>query len=129
MKRNVLLLLALLAGCNGSTTIPAGPGSGSSPWAGFAGTAQHAADSNAQPQALNAIHWRVTVDASPPSLPNFNAITAHYGSPVITPANTAIVPVKTTAAGGYGVEAHSGNGGTLLWKFVGDYTPPYSLFA
>jgi hypothetical protein len=32
----------------------------------------------------------------------------HYGSPVVTTRNTVVIPVKTTAAGGYRVEGRNG---------------------
>jgi hypothetical protein len=37
----------------------------------------------------------------------------HYGSPATTTANTVIIPVKTTVAGGYRVEGRVGSTGTL----------------
>jgi hypothetical protein len=51
----------------------------------------------------------------------------HYGSPVSTPANTVIIPVKTGASSGFEVTARSGANGSLLWTQSSDYTlPPYS---
>jgi Domain of unknown function (DUF5122) beta-propeller len=48
---------------------------------------QHSALSTVQSQALDTIHWHVPVDLSPPQ----GEITIHYGSPLVTVANTVIV--------------------------------------
>lgn len=48
----------------------------------------------------------------------------HYGTPVITAANTVILPVKTGATDGFKVEAHTASNGALLWTLPSDYTLP-----
>src|SRR5205814_1308782 len=48
------------------------------------------------------------------------------GSPVITKNNTVIVPVKTTATGGFELRAYRGSDGTLLWKQSTNYVLPPS---
>src|SRR5262249_50880675 len=48
----------------------------------------------------------------------------HYGSPTVTPGNTVLVPVRTTADDTYRVEAHSGATGALLYMLPTDYSPP-----
>src|SRR6185436_13947783 len=48
----------------------------------------------------------------------------HYGSPLMTAANTVIVPVKTGAAGGFRVEARAGSSGALQWSMDSDYILP-----
>ena len=45
----------------------------------------------------------------------------HYGSPMITSQNVVLVPVKTTATGGFRLESHRGSDGALLWKVNSDY--------
>ena len=52
---------------------------------------QHTALSTVQSQPLSKIHWHMPVDLAPPQ----GEIFIHYGSPLITAANTVIVPVKT----------------------------------
>ena len=95
-------------------------------WPSFAGNAQHTGLSPTPAQPLATIRWSTPVDlAVPPS----GSILIHYGSPVITPANTVIVPVKTGAANGYRVDARSGATGALLWTAATDYLlPPLQPF-
>src|SRR5271170_4943056 len=64
---------------------------------------QHTALSTVESQPLDAIHWHVPVDLDPPK----GEIFIHYGSPLVTAANTVIVPVKT-GANSFRVEAHDG---------------------
>lgn len=53
----------------------------------------------------------------------------HYGSPVISGQNTVLVPLKTTSAGGFKVEARSGANGGLIWSASTDYVvPPHNWF-
>jgi len=52
---------------------------------------QHTAVSSVPSQPFSKIHWRVPVDLNPPT----GEIFIHYGSPLVTAANTVIVPVKT----------------------------------
>ncbi len=53
----------------------------------------------------------------------------HYGSPVISTKNTVVIPLKTTAAGGFRFEARSGSNGALLWSANSDYlVPPHNWF-
>ena len=59
----------------------------------------------------------------PPYRPS-GALLAHYGSPVVTSHNTVLVPVKTTAAGAFRVEARAGGNGVLLWSADTDYVMP-----
>jgi hypothetical protein len=98
-------------------------------WSTFAGDPHHTAVSAAASQPLEVIHWSTPVDLAPPSSP----ILIHYGSPLVTPANTVIVPVKTGNSGGFKVEARNGGNGALIWSQTTDYilplhnwTPSYS---
>ena len=52
----------------------------------------------------------------------------HYGSPVISARNTVLVPVKTTAAGGFRVEARAGASGAQIWSAATDYVLPAGNF-
>src|SRR6187200_3282797 len=60
-------------------------------WSTYGGNAQHTALSSVASQPLEVIHWTTPVDLAPPS----GTILIHYGSPLVTPSNTVIVPVKT----------------------------------
>ena len=94
-------------------------------WSGFAGNAQHTALSSVTSQPLVRIRWQTPVDLQPQD--NGGALLIHYGSPVVTAANTVIVPVKVTRAGLYRVEAHGGADGAVKWKLVSDYLlPPHN---
>ncbi len=94
-------------------------------WSGHARDAQHTALSLSPSQPLNHIHWSTPVDLKPQLTQG--ELLIHYGSPVITAQNTVIVPVKTGAASGFRVDAHSGTDGTLQWSLPSDYVlPPHN---
>ena len=59
-------------------------------WNGYAGDPQHTAISSVASLPLNGIRWSTAVDENPPA----GTIYIHYGSPVITAANTVVVPVR-----------------------------------
>jgi hypothetical protein len=84
---------------------------------------QHSALSTVRSQALNTIHWHVSVDLSPPH----GEIFIHYGSPLVTAANTVIVPVKT-GTNSFRVEAHNGATGNLLWMQDAGWQAPQATF-
>jgi hypothetical protein len=84
----------------------------------FGGNAQHTAVYNPTAQHLNTIHWSTPID-----LNNTGAF-AHYGAPLITPANTIIVPQKTGANGGFQINVFSAANGTALYSLTTDYTQP-----
>ncbi len=100
-------------------------------WSAFAGSSQHTGISPTASLPLDHIKWQTPVDLNPQY--SGSELLIHYGSPVITPANTVIVPVKTGATDGFKVEGRSGADGSLKWSFNTDYalppvhgwTPPY----
>src|SRR5580700_2591714 len=92
-------------------------------WLTHAHDAQHTAVASVPSQPLNTIHWNVPVDLNPPS----GEILIHYGSPLVTAANTVIVPVKT-GTNSFRVEAHDGATGTLLWTQDTGYQAPEDDF-
>ncbi|PWT97602.1 MAG: hypothetical protein C5B51_31040 [Terriglobia bacterium] len=109
---NSCILAALL--------FPAVPGFAQ--WDSYAHDAQHTALSPTASQALAQIHWQTPVDLNPQY--SGNDLLIHYGSPLITAANTVIVPVKTGKNGNFRVDAHIGATGALLWSQTTDYILP-----
>ncbi len=94
-------------------------------WSGYAGNPQHTALSNFASRSLDTILWQTPVDLAPQY--SGNDLLIHYGSPLITAANTVIVPVKTGAAGGFEVQARNGTNGGLQWTQTTDYIlPPHN---
>jgi hypothetical protein len=115
MRRLALFMLAGLCTAGGARAqAPA--------WSGFAGDAQHTARAPARPQPLSRIRWSVKVDLSPQLVGGDLPI--HYGSPMISGANTVLVPVKTGANGGWRIAAYGGGTGTPRWILPTDYVLP-----
>jgi len=94
-------------------------------WKDYAGNPQHTAISSVASQPLEYIIWQMPVDLNPQY--SGTALYIHYGSPLITNANTILVPVKTGVADSFRVEARNGATGVLLWQYDSDYTlPPHN---
>jgi hypothetical protein len=95
------------------------------PWANYAHDPQHTAVSAVQSQSLNRIKWQTPVDLSPQY--SGNELLIHYGSPLITSANSVIVPVKTGATDGFRIDVRNGTDGTLKYSLATDYSlPPHN---
>src|SRR5580704_13757351 len=84
---------------------------------------QHTALSTVQSQALDAIHWHTPVDLHPPQ----GEIFIHYGSPLVTAANTVIVPVKT-GANSFRVDARNGATGKRIYSQATGWQAPGAEF-
>ena len=91
-------------------------------WAGFAGNAQHTATARTPAQPFHRIRWRASVDLAPNLFGT--ALLIHYGSPMITAANTVLVPTRVSDKAGYRVVAYSGRSGARRWSLGTDYRPP-----
>ena len=91
-------------------------------WAGFAGNAQHTAVARKRPQPFRRIRWRAKVDLAPVYMQG--ALQIHYGSPMITTANTVLVPTRISAKAGFRIVAYSGTSGAGRWSLNTDYRPP-----
>jgi hypothetical protein len=91
-------------------------------WAGFAGNAQHTAVARTRPQPFRRIRWRAKVDLAPGYV--YGTLPIHYGSPMITAADTVLVPTRISAKAGSEVVAYSGTSGTRRWTLKTDYRPP-----
>ena len=97
--------------------------SGPAAWMMYAGDPQHTAVSAVASEPLETIRWTTPVDLAPPS----GTILIHYGSPLVTPSNTIVVPVKTGTSGGFRVDARNGQNGALIWSQTTDYVlPPHN---
>ncbi len=84
----------------------------------FGGNAQHTAIYSPAAQNLNAVHWTTSIDL------NNTGGYAHYGAPVITPANTIFVPVKISAADGFQINVFNAATGAALYSLSTDYVQP-----
>jgi hypothetical protein len=91
-------------------------------WGGFAQNAQHTALSGVASQSLQGVRWQQVVDQAPPF--SGNDLLAHYSAPLITAANTVLIPEKTTDSGGFQVEARNGTDGSLIWRQTTNYAQP-----
>ena len=118
--RRAVILAASLA-----LSAPAAPASATPPvWSGYAGNAQHTALSAYGSQSLSGIVWHTPVDLYPQY--SGTALYIHYGSAMVSGANTVLVPVKTAAGGVFRVEARAGSNGGLMWQVDTDYILPNS---
>lgn len=84
----------------------------------FAGNAQHTSSYAPPAQNLNVIKWSTSID-----LNNTGAL-IHYGAPLVTAANTVLVPVKTGTTNGFRVDAINGATGAAKYNVVSDYILP-----
>src|SRR6476646_91283 len=117
MRRTTLLgalALILAVGAGGATAVQAASSGengrivsahhgrgGAVEWAGFAGNEQHTAVARTHAQPFNRIRWRAKVDLAPDV--RFGALLIHYGSPMITAANTVLVPTRVSDQAGFRV--------------------------
>jgi hypothetical protein len=92
-------------------------------WQSYGGNPQHTAISTVASQPLSSIRWQTPVDLSPQYTAG-EYLLIHYGSPLVTQANTVILPVKTGATNGFKIEARSGANGSLIWSQSTNYTVP-----
>src|SRR5271163_1294266 len=91
-------------------------------WQGHAGDAQHTAIAAAPAQNLSRILWKTPIDLDP-QIVNGDLL-IHYGSPIVTAADTVILAVKTGKAGGYRIEARDHASGATIWTLTSGYQPP-----
>ena len=92
-------------------------------WSSFAHDAQHTGFAPLASQSLQTIAWQTPVDLNPPMFGN--GLSIHYGSPLITDANTVVEPVKTSdPAGRFQLEGRNGSDGSLKWVQPTDYILP-----
>jgi hypothetical protein len=73
-------------------------------------------------QPFHRIRWSAKVDLAPNL--QFGELLIHYGSPMITAANTVVVPTRVSKKAGFRVVAYSGTSGARRWSLDTDYRPP-----
>ena len=96
----MVLGLGFLPAASGAQSHPRARGRrGPAAWVGFAGNAQHTAVARTRPQPFSRIRWKAKVDLAP------NGAPIHYGSPMITAANTVLVPTRVSGKAGFRVVA------------------------
>jgi hypothetical protein len=98
----------------------------SGPWTSYAHDSQHTDISTVASQPLQYIEWQAPVDLQPQF--SGNDILIHYGSPLVTQANTVVVPVKTGASSGFEIQGRDGATGHLKWTLSTDYLLPPSSY-
>jgi hypothetical protein len=86
LSRIILLCLTLGTGLYAQTAAV--------PWSSYGHDPQHTALSTIGAQRLEQIKWSTPIDLTKTN--NTGSIFIHYGSPLITAANTVILPVRTT---------------------------------
>jgi hypothetical protein len=116
-SRNSLLVAAFICCLLGFSSVPVFAQATT-----FGGNAQHTSSYDAPAQNLNTIKWTTSID-----LNNSGAL-AHYGAPLITSANTVLVPVKIASStpGRHSFRVDAFNGATGAPKYVtpSDYITP-----
>jgi hypothetical protein len=121
--RSTFITALAVAALSALTPLPTAAQTPADGWPGHARNAQHTAVSSVAAQPLANIHWQTPVDLSPP----IGEILIHYGSPLVTPAGTVIVPVKT-GTNSFRVEAHDQATGAVLWTQDTGYHAPQAGF-
>lgn len=92
------------------------------PWSNYGHDPQHTGISPIASQPLGRILWQTPVDLNPQY--SGDDLHIHYGSPVVTRANTIIIPVKVGATDGFQVEGRNATSGALKWTQTTDYALP-----
>ena len=113
---------ALAVGCGGGGGGSPTPAPPSRAWTGFGGNGRHTALSDVPMQDLTRVRWTRPVDLYPTY--TGDVLYVHYGSPLVTQANTVIFPVKTGALGGFRLDAVAGASGASRWTMPTDYQLP-----
>lgn len=92
------------------------------PWSSYGHDPQHTGQSAAASQPYDRIKWSTPVDNV---LANTSGtLFIHYGSPLVTAANSVIVPLRTNASNVFQVDVRNGGNGTLKYSLASDYLMP-----
>jgi hypothetical protein len=90
-------------------------------WGSFGENAQHTAVTSIAAQTLQAVRWQQVVDQSPHY--DDGDILAHYAAPLITQANTVIIPERLSS-GAWQLQAVSGASGAPMWTETTNWVEP-----
>ena len=92
------------------------------PWSSYGHDPQHTGQSAAASQPYDRIKWSTPVDNV---LANTSGtLFIHYGSPLVTAANSVIVPLRTNASNVFQLDVRNGDNGTLKYSLASDYLMP-----
>jgi hypothetical protein len=91
-------------------------------WQSYGHDPQHTGISQLASVPLDLVRWSTPVDLHPQY--SGGDLLIHYGSPLVTAANTVIVPLKTGTTSGFAVEAFHGSNGNLKWMQTTNYVLP-----
>jgi hypothetical protein len=93
------------------------------PWSSYGHDPQHTGISATASQSLNRIKWQTPVDQVLQG--STGQLLIHYGSPMVTAANSVIVPVRTSSNNTFQVEVRNGSNGALKYSpLTTDYSSP-----
>jgi len=91
-------------------------------WSSYGRDAQHSAQSTVAGQPLTRIRWQTAIDLHPQYVDNDLLI--HYGSPLLTQADTIIVPTKVGVTDRFRLDGRRTSDGKLRWRQQTNYRPP-----
>jgi hypothetical protein len=92
------------------------------PWGSYAHGPQHTGLSTIGSQRIEQIKWSTPVDLV--NQGTGGPLFIHYGTPIVTAANTVVIPERINASNTYQVEAFSGANGSPLYTLPTTYAPP-----
>jgi hypothetical protein len=122
MKRVPRLLLMMTLAASVVIIVICPARYGTAQWREYARDAQHSARTKTASKPFKRILWSTAVDEQPQL--KEGGLNIHYGSPLVTAANTVIVPVKTGTSGGFELQARRATDGSLIWALPTDYILP-----
>lgn len=124
-NRTVLLALApfVIGACLALSQPSAAVAQLSQPfWSSYGRDAQHSALSTVGGQPLTRVRWQTAIDLQPQYINNDLLI--HYGSPLLTQADTVIIPIKVHATDRFRLDGRRTSDGKVRWRQLSNYRLP-----
>ena len=87
------------------------------PWSGYGHDPQHTGNSAVAAQPLSNIHWSAPMDLNPPGGGTGN-LYIHYGTPMVTAANTVIVSVSSVGTGAALTSPNGSSNGSVFLQYT-----------